>query len=61
LVQDGVPLYDVGRMLGHSSPGITARYSHLAPDAHGAVEAAWDRIATHQRRIADVWQPGTLP
>lgn len=61
LVQDGVPLYDVGRMLGHSSPGITARYAHLAPDAHGAVEAAWERIATHQRRIADVWQPGTVP
>lgn len=53
LVQSGVPLYDVGALLGHSSPTVTARYAHLAPDSHGLVEAAWDRIATHQRRMAD--------
>jgi site-specific recombinase XerD len=52
LVQDGVPLYDVGALLGHSSPSVTARYAHLRPDAHGVVEAAWDRIAAHQRRMA---------
>lgn len=54
LVQDGVPLYDVQRLLGHESPQITARYSHLQPDAHGTVEAAWLRMrAAHQRRTAE--------
>ena len=32
LVQDGVPLLDVGRFLGHSSPSVTWRYAHLAPE-----------------------------
>lgn len=51
LVQDGVPLYDVQRLLGHESFQTTQRYAHLAPDAHGSVEAAWSRsVVTHQRR-----------
>lgn len=51
LVQDGVPLYDVQRLLGHESFAVTQKYAHLAPDAHGTVEAAWARIrAAHQRR-----------
>jgi integrase len=49
LVQDGVPLYDVQRLLGHESPQITARYAHLAPDAHGTVEAAWSRSRRTRR------------
>lgn len=54
LVQDGVALYDVQRLLGHESPQITARYAHLAPDAHGAVEASWSRVMAHQKRtVAD--------
>jgi integrase len=32
LVQRGVDLYTVGRILGHSSPAITQRYAHLAVD-----------------------------
>lgn len=32
LVQKGVPLITVGRLLGHSSLVMTERYSHLAPD-----------------------------
>lgn len=44
LVQDGVPLYDVQRLLGHESPSITARYSHLTPDGYATIENAWDRI-----------------
>lgn len=51
LVQDGVPLYDVQRLLGHESFATTTRYAHLAPDAHEAVEEAWvRRVLTHQRR-----------
>ncbi len=31
LVQAGVPLHVVGEILGHSSPAMTRRYAHLAP------------------------------
>jgi integrase len=44
LVQAGVPLYDVQRLLGHSSFQSTMRYAHLAPDAHEAVEEAWSSV-----------------
>ncbi|WP_181874407.1 tyrosine-type recombinase/integrase [Marinitenerispora sediminis] len=50
LVQAGVPLYDVQKLLGHENFQTTQRYAHLAPDAHGAVEAGWGRLVTHQRR-----------
>ncbi|WP_188188094.1 tyrosine-type recombinase/integrase [Nonomuraea sp. SYSU D8015] len=43
LVQAGVPLYDVQGLLGHESFATTTRYSHLAPDAHDKVIAAWRR------------------
>ncbi len=32
LVQAGVPLYDVGQLLGHKSLEMVQRYAHLAPD-----------------------------
>lgn len=44
LVQAGVSLYDVQRLLGHESFATTQRYAHLAPDAHGSVTAAWASI-----------------
>lgn len=47
LVQEGVPLYDVQHLLGHSSYQTTMRYAHLAPDAHSAVEGAWSKIVRH--------------
>lgn len=50
LVQRGVPLYDVQALLGHASYQTTQRYAHLAPDAHSAVEDAWSKIMTHERR-----------
>lgn len=51
LVQDGVPLYDVQKLLGHESFAVTQKYAHLAPDAHDTVEQAWSRIrAAHQQR-----------
>lgn len=31
LVQAGVPIYTVAQLLGHSSPAVTQRYAHLAP------------------------------
>jgi integrase len=47
LVQEGVPLYDVQKLLGHSSYQTTTRYAHLSPDAHTAVEDAWERLVRH--------------
>ena len=32
LAMEGVPLYVIGEMLGHKSPDMTKRYSHLCPD-----------------------------
>lgn len=54
LVQAGVPLYHVQHLLGHESYQTTMRYAHLAPDAHDAVEGAWERILAHQERTAPV-------
>lgn len=31
MVQDGVPLYEVAKILGHGSVYVTERYSHLVP------------------------------
>lgn len=43
LVMAGVDLYRVQALLGHESFRTTARYAHLAPDAHDALHAAWGR------------------
>lgn len=52
LVQEGVPLYDVQKLLGHESYQTTMRYAHLAPDAHDSITDAWERIRAHQRRTS---------
>jgi integrase len=39
-VSRGVPLYTVGKLLGHRVPTTTARYAHLAADAMQAVNDA---------------------
>lgn len=36
MVTAGVPLYSVGKVLGHTTPQTTARYAHLAPEAERA-------------------------
>jgi len=41
-VMAGVPLYVVGKALGHRTLTMTARYSHLAPDSH---RAAFEAVA----------------
>jgi integrase len=40
LLQDGISLADVGRLLGHVSPQTTQRYAHLAETPSAAVLAA---------------------
>ena len=38
MVQAGVPLYEVQKVLGHSTPPMTERYAHLQPQhLQGAV------------------------
>jgi integrase len=40
MVQGGVSLYEVQKILGHSTPVMTQRYAHLAPDhLRGAMKA----------------------
>ena len=54
LLQDGIPLAEVGRLLGHESPLTTQRYAHLAETPSAAVLAALD----HGRRDgAEMAQP----
>jgi integrase len=48
LVQNGVPLLEVGKFLGHSSPVVTWRYAHLAPDSARATAAALSRALSAQ-------------
>jgi integrase len=52
LAQAGVPLYDIKGLMRHESIKTTEKYAHLQPGAHGAVEAAWGTLVTHQRRTA---------
>lgn len=40
MVQAGVPLYEVQKILGHSTASMTERYAHLAPQhLRGAIDA----------------------
>lgn len=45
-VMAGVPLYQVGKALGHKSTAMTERYSHLAPDSQRLVFEAVADAAT---------------
>lgn len=42
LAQEGVPLAIIGEVLGHSGPGVTAKYTHFSVDH---LRAAMSRIA----------------
>jgi integrase len=43
LVQDGVSLEEVQKLLGHESAVTTARYAHLRPGASEIIRASWQR------------------
>lgn len=56
LIQQGVPLEEVGRLLGHVSPLTTRRYAHLAETPSASVLGALSRP---EPRGADVGQDTT--
>jgi integrase len=55
LLQQGIPLAEVGRLLGHVSPQTTQRYAHLAETPSAAILAA---LAAPRKSHEDV--PGGL-
>ncbi len=54
LLQAGVSLAEVGRLLGHTSPQTTMRYAHLAEVPSAQVLAALDDQRPRRLRSADV-------
>lgn len=50
LAQDGVPLAEIQRLLGHESYRTTERYAHLAPDSHERVLRSWRRMSDARGR-----------
>ena len=52
-VMAGVPLYVVGKALGHKTTAMTQRYSHLAPDSHRAASEAVARVTKGEGRADD--------
>ena len=44
LVQAGVPLLEVSKLLGHSTIEMTERYAHLAPENLKAAVGVLDRL-----------------
>ena len=47
LLQAGIPLAEVGRLMGHVSTQTTAKYAHLAATPSAAVLTALQPIAPH--------------
>ncbi len=43
MVPQGVPLFDVGKILGHKTAEMTKRYAHFAPEAGRAAIEALER------------------
>jgi hypothetical protein len=43
MVMEGIPLFEVARILGHTTLSVTMRYAHFAPEAGRAAIDALDR------------------
>lgn len=57
LVQRGTSLYEVMRLLGHSTITLTERYAHLAPDALQAATRVLDQVGAEQQGAEIVKHP----
>jgi integrase len=53
LVQSGEDLYVVGQLLGHRTPSMTARYSHLAPENTRAAMRRFEAILATSEGTGD--------
>ncbi len=58
LVQSGISLYQVQMLLGHSTPSMAMRYSHLSPDNLKSVVAVLDQQGDHKKDHSQVDQNG---
>src|SRR5690606_33477591 len=58
LIQGGVSLAEVGKLLGHVSPLTTQRYAHLADEPSDAVLAALSRQPQAARTSTQDSPPG---
>jgi integrase len=56
-VMAGVPLYIVGKAIGHRTLTMTAKYSHLAPDSH---RAAFEAVAQKGKVEGNHHQGGNI-
>jgi integrase len=55
MVATGVPLYDVAKILGHSTLAVTMRYAHFAPKAaRSAIDRLGGALATKPKRAVDL-------
>jgi integrase len=57
-VARGVPLYTVGKLLGHRDPATTQRYAHLAPEV---VQAANDELGAAMQAAIKGGKPRGRP
>lgn len=63
LLQAGVPLAEVGKLLGHATAAITSRYAHLVPDYHEPIENGWERLLSGTADVRQMYggTPDTEP
>ena len=58
-VMAGIPLYIVGKALGHKTLTMTQRYAHLAPDSHRSAFEAVAQVTNAQEESLE--SAGSLP
>ena len=51
MVQAGIDLYKVQRLLGHKSPIMTQRYAHHYPESLRDAVEALDKLVTNQSQL----------
>jgi len=54
LAMNGVPLYTISKLLGHSSLEMTQRYAHLAPDTLASAVQSLDFAAARPKDIGEM-------